>query len=325
MWRLVLLLLCLVVAPASAREARAPEAVAAALERAVKGWAAAQGMSGVVMALRHEGQPLRATGFGRDAGEAVELASLGKAITAVCAVTLIRDGHWGADTTSRQVLGYGPEDLTLKQLMTHTGGLRPDATQILMRFWLGKEEAMAQVVSRLALKRPRLPGAQGRYFYNNENYAVIGAMIEVELARPYAEACAERVLVPAGVHGAALSPLTGGTGPWGGWTMSVAEYAAFHDFWYGAEGLMRREIREIPWASVWGPVQYGAGMYQREALRAVSFWHSGSWCLPGGRAFGSFALHWRGAWGVVVAHDGCADAEAVEALHGALVKALGPP
>lgn len=301
-----------------------PTARALALEDTFRAWLATVGAEKAVLSVYHEGAEIHRAGIGMSPATPVEIASLSKAITAVCAATLIRDRIWSTETTSRSVLGIGPDDITVARLLTQSGGIWPDQTQGLMLLWINDPTSRAGLAAKLALQRRDRGKPVGEHHYNNENYAILGAMIERETGLALHDACAPRALSPAGVKEAAPSPVTGGMLSWGGWTMTASDYGAFHHHWFGPEGAIGRAVPDWPHAGVNGPVQYGMGMYQREVQGVFNLWHFGAWCIPGGLSAGSFAAIWQAEWNVVAAYDRCVSYDEMGALDDALAAvALG--
>lgn len=247
----------------------------------------------------------------------VELASLSKAITAVCAASLIDEGIWSAQTTSAQVLGFGHEGITVAQLITHSAGLTPDSTQALTPLWITSNVSRKRIVAETALNRRR--DGIGTYRYNNENYGILGEMIEVALGIPYAQACQTRTLDPAGVTTARASDVLGGMLPWGGWMMTAPDYARFHHHWFGPEGDYAKGSPVSLRHDLGNGVDYGLGMFERNVADHRNFWHFGMWCLPDQVTAGAFAVIWKGEWSAVATYDACVDWDAMLALDAAFV------
>lgn len=316
MIRILAFLILLVPAQAGA------QSVPDRLETAFRVWMNDTGAARGAIAIWRAGQPQRATGIGIAADAPVELASLSKAVTALCVAHLIETGVWTRDTTSRGVLGRGPDGISVSALLTHSAGLAPDQTQGMMRQWLDTPEDRAAEAARTALGRDNQDGSAGTYAYNNENYAILGAMIAAETGRAYADVCAGAVLAPAGVTTASHSDRTGGMASWGGWQMSVSDYARFLHWAFGPGGKIGRAPGRWPSVEIGGGAFYGMGMTQREFRGAMNYWHFGAHCYPGSLEAGSYAVSWMGDWSVVVAYDACVDWDAMVALDGALAQAV---
>jgi hypothetical protein len=132
--------------------------VVARLEAAFADWAEQQGVTWGAIAILHDGMPVAATAFGRSPQDAVELASVSKSITAICALSLVMDGHLSWDDPVMRYVPDAPGGITLADLVTHTSGLVKDSTQGRMFGWLGSGEDYAvQVLDNIGR-----PGHRGR-------------------------------------------------------------------------------------------------------------------------------------------------------------------
>lgn len=269
-------------------------------------WAYDVGAEEAVLTLWHKGEMRRNIVIGEGAADRpVELASLSKAITAVCVAEMLNEKIWRSTTTSFSVLGYGLRGITVGQLLTHSSGLGPDETQVLMPLWLGEIGDRSEIAAKRALNRPDQTGLAGLYTYNNENYAILGEMITQETGQPYERYCRDRVLARSGVQNAAPSEQSGSYLPFGGWQMSVQEYAAF--MWHGFRpgGVVGHELSRWPQNTVEGPTRYGMGMFQRIVGTTPNFWHFGALCMPGRLNIGSYGVIWQGEWMIVAAYEVC--------------------
>ena len=127
------------------------------------------------------------------------------------------------------------KEITVAQLILHRSGL-PRVTEG-NKFAPGMSTALRQrgleragiehlLPSILATAPVREPGSA--YEYTNIGYLLLGQVIEAASGEPYAEACARRVLRPAGISTPGLDP------QWGrlahaaaGWRLSGPEFLAF--------------------------------------------------------------------------------------------------
>ncbi len=91
----------------------------------------------------------------------------------------------------------------MAQLITHSSGIAPDSTQGLLGLLRDMHKTLGARVTATALART--PFEKQGYFYNNENYAILGEMVAVAVGQTYQEACSARVLDPAGIHSAQVS------------------------------------------------------------------------------------------------------------------------
>lgn len=171
---------------------------------------AALDIPGAAVAVVRDGEIVHLKGYGvaNDAGEPVTpqtpflLASLSKSMTAVAVMQLVEQGRVELDAPIQQYLPWFMPDtpITVRQLLNQTSGLdetagyardlEPDGPDVLQ-----------QSIRRLAtagLNRP--PGEA--FEYSNNNYDVLGLLIERVSGQSYAGYMAANVLQPlAMAHG----------------------------------------------------------------------------------------------------------------------------
>ncbi|MEO0676876.1 MAG: serine hydrolase domain-containing protein [Pseudomonadota bacterium] len=248
------------------------------------------------------------------AGAPAPLASLSKAITAACIAALAREGRVDYDAPLPEYLENGPADLTLSALLTHTGGVWPDETQARMWDWVNDSENRHIDASGAALARA-LEAPEHRY--NNENYAVLGHVVEAVAGEEYEEACTSRVLAPLGLTTAGRNGRYGAFLPWGGWEMSAADYALFADATFA-----EADPSEAPNAPAGRGALYGMGAlsFQAEGLRFT--WHTGILCFGSIDGAGAYFLQIAPGPTLAVTFEGCPGEGALAALDQALLTAL---
>ncbi|WP_432542594.1 serine hydrolase domain-containing protein [Kineococcus sp. SYSU DK002] len=152
-----------------------------------------------------------AGGPGADRAPAVDaptrVASVTKSMVATVVVQLAEDGEFGLDDPVDSVLpGVLPADrgITVRQLLSHTSGLPSvgwdtSSAQALVasvqRTWTPPE----RVEAALALPWTGEPGAG--FSYSNENYDVLGMLVEHVTGDDLGTVLRERVFEPAGMTG----------------------------------------------------------------------------------------------------------------------------
>ncbi|WP_223422959.1 serine hydrolase domain-containing protein [Tateyamaria pelophila] len=254
-------------------------------------------------ALAYQETPVTAIG---DATAPIELASVSKSITALCAAALSDAGQLDFSHAVRDLLGKGP-DVSVGSLVTHTSGIVADITQPLMVLWLNSDDHRADIVLNL-MKDP--VGVPGAYAYNNVNYALLALVIEASTGADYESTCRRLVLDPAGARGQA-SERSGGFLSWGGWAMSPFDYARVHGYWYGPGTNTGRNPFDYPHVALDDAgVFYGLGTAFRASHIGdgiYDFWHFGALCFSGLFNVGAYAVTWAGGWTVVLGYDGCVD------------------
>ena len=299
--------LCLLAGPGAAQSER--------VAQAWEDWLRAQGQPAGALVFAIGGAELLAQDSGASVDAPLPLASLSKAITAKCAAALVDEGkmRW-ENTVGDWIEGGGP--VTLAELVTHTSGIWPDETQGAMALWRGDTTRRWQEVTDRALSRSSQDGTRGGYQYNNENYAILGLVIEEVAGDWYDQACAPRVLEPLGITTARLSAEYGGYGPWGGWEMSVRDYARLMRGLYAGT-----DPKDTPHADMGGGAFYGLGMVFRTGRGQSHHWHFGALCFADA-GLGTFAVNWAGRYTVVAAYDACVDWDAMVALDNGLARAV---
>lgn len=272
-------------------------------------------------ALAYRGVPTTAIG---NASAPIELASVSKSITGLCAAALSDSGQLAFDDSVRDVLGQGP-DVTVASLVTHTSGIVTDITQGLMFLWLDTEGDRADVVLTM-MKAP--VGTPGVFAYNNVNYALLGLVIEASADGTYEEICQRYVLEPAGARGQA-SPRSGGFISWGGWAVSPRDLARVHSHWFGPQTSTGQDPFAYPHVALDGTgVYYGLGTAFRENHAddgTYNFWHFGALCFPSRFNIGAFAVTWGGEWTAVLGYNGCVDDAARQELDRVMSRAAYGP
>ncbi len=292
------------------------------IEQAWRGWMARYGERSGGLVVLHAGQPVREVAMGRSVvGGPVPLASLSKAITAVCIAGLIERGRLGFDTPLSQALArtlarVGPPadprlaSATIGELLVHRGGFaaKQDGANAPLGEYLRRNTARrtafdAQLKWILRSKLAFEPGA--RYAYSNAGYLILGAVVEEVSGRDYESYCRETVLLPLGARDAALDPAWRILSSYGGWRMPLADYGRF----YQAFALGNRAIgpAERAWMmspvgkQVGGGAHYGLGTFVRPTpTGGGNFWHWGAWTyhLPGAfdgplnASYSTFAVRW---------------------------------
>jgi CubicO group peptidase (beta-lactamase class C family) len=224
----------------------AGQTVAEAFDGTMRAWMNANGIPRASVAVMRHGRLVHAEGFGdRRAGDRVPVWSLSKPITATCVAVLAQERKLGLDDPVAPLVaklagGAGrpvpaARQITVAQLILHRSGLprvtegnkfAPGMSAALRQHGLARAGIEHLLPSILATAPVREPGTA--FEYTNIGYLMLGQIVEVATGEPYAEACARRVLRPAGIVAPGLDP------QWGrlahaaaGWRLSGPEYLAF--------------------------------------------------------------------------------------------------
>lgn len=136
------------------------------------------------------------------------LGSNSKSFTATLAAVLVEDGLIDWSTTIGEVwpderIHDGFREVTLEQLLAHTGGLQPnlplDGPQWASFFKERNrpEQERARLCTLLLTRAPE--GTVGQYNYSNLGYVAAAAMIEKRGKRPFERLMQDRVFNPLGM------------------------------------------------------------------------------------------------------------------------------
>ncbi|MBI5632784.1 MAG: DUF1343 domain-containing protein [Nitrospirae bacterium] len=133
-----------------------------------------------------------------------DLASLTKAIATTTAVMQLAEQkklnieapvarYWPAFKKN------GKGSITVRQLLTHYSGLRPDLS--LQPKWSGYKKAMAKIIA----ERPEIPPNSG-FIYSDINFEVLGELVRRITGQPLDRYCAEHIFKPLGMKDTAFKP-----------------------------------------------------------------------------------------------------------------------
>src|SRR5687767_172465 len=126
-----------------------------------------------------------------------DLASLTKVVaTTTSVMILIEEGKVRlTDRVSVYVPGferYGKGDITIRHLMTHVSGLRPDVD--LAETWSGSETAMGLAIEEVPTSAPG-----ERFVYSDINYFLLGDIVRRVSGLPLDRFAHERIFEPLGM------------------------------------------------------------------------------------------------------------------------------
>ena len=133
-----------------------------------------------------------------------DAASLTKVVvTTTGAMLLVQEGRIRLnDRVSTYVPGfgrYGKQDITIRHLLTHTSGLRPDVD--LTFDWVGYERAIELAVEEVPLARP-----DERFVYSDINFFVLGHVVSTVSGMGLDEFARTRIFEPLGMKDSTFTP-----------------------------------------------------------------------------------------------------------------------
>jgi CubicO group peptidase (beta-lactamase class C family) len=264
-----------------------------------------------VAGVRIDGQPSEVT-----SEDDFHLGSDTKAMTATLAAILVEEGVLAWDTTLAEAFPHltvhaDLADVTLEQLLTHSGGLSGDLAVDHPSLWQGLWDRTDAVVARawLAEQLLALPpdGTPGTHLYSNAGFILAGAAMEVATGESWEDLLTERVFTPLGMGGCGFgAPL--GDQPWGHRVdgaslvpLDPTVLGADNPVGLGPAGTVHCPLAD--WAAFVGLHLRGGRGEDTEILEAASFaaMHAAH---AGGAAMGWYVTTRPWAEGTVLTHDG---------------------
>jgi len=255
----------------------------ASVETAWRDWMVRNGVTHSSLAIGHAGAIMHSSAQMRDPDVAYPMASLSKAVTGMCLNQLLTESPYSWDST---LADLAPEfakmnltpatemaDLTLTQIATHTSGL-PKILTYGTTSIRSTNLSSQPTMTRAALGEPSNFGPRGSRIYSNANYAILGFLIEAMTAEPYADYCAAQIMMPAGATQASVTGRMSYTAGYGGWSVSVEDYARFAMYWFDPAQPWMETPANFAYD---GSAHYGMGtnVYPRQVGTYVS--HNGRW------------------------------------------------
>jgi len=189
----------------------------AGIEPVVKQEIAAGHLPGAVVLVGHQGRIVYRRGFGQRALEPrplpmtpdtiFDIASLTKVVATTTAIMQLVDAR--RLRLDAPVARYWPEfaangkgGITIRQLLTHTSGLRPDVNSHYR--WSGYEGALAVI----AADRPIRPPGTG-FLYSDINFITLGEVVHRVSGEPLEVYCAQKIFGPLGMRDTSFRPRQG--------------------------------------------------------------------------------------------------------------------
>jgi uncharacterized protein YbbC (DUF1343 family)/CubicO group peptidase (beta-lactamase class C family) len=168
-----------------------------------------------------------------------DLASLTKVIATTTAVMqLVERGMISLEDPVAdywpEFKAHGKEDITVRELLTHYSGLRPDLD--LKPEWSGYETALPMIVEETPVA---VPGT--RFIYSDINFETLGEIVRRVSGQPLEVFCAQNIFQPLGMTDTFFSP-----------PPAVHDRIAPTQYQYGETGKML-------WGEVHDPTAYNMG------------------------------------------------------------------
>jgi CubicO group peptidase (beta-lactamase class C family) len=199
--------------PLSAQLVRAASSdVSAIADRVFAPWNSTRG-PGCVVGIERGGKTLLTRAYGMadltserplSATSILESGSVAKQFTAMAVMLLMQDGKVALDADARTYLpelsAYG-RPITVRNLLTHTSGLREWSNLVALQGWpRGTRMHTQDVVFDLITKQKSLNYPVGDYYsYTNSGFLLLRTLVERVSGKPFAQFTAERIFAPLGM------------------------------------------------------------------------------------------------------------------------------
>ena len=296
-----------------------------------RAWAEQNSIAGSSISIGYDGEIVASEGSGRDPEAAYPIASLTKAITAVCLKQVAEEQELPLTTRlgelTEQFAAVGvaiPDavrDRSLSALISMSSGLQPDRTQ--GRFAESTRYGSESNIrfAKLALGRRGLKGEAGTFFYNNGAYAVLGALLESLTGTDNVTACRDRVFPEGHRKTASLDETWRGLGAFGGWQASTHDYTAFAMEAFKPDGDISTNLFSLPFYADAQGWHYGLGINFRVIDGQNVFWHRGAICRIDSEEQGAYFAYYGTGYAVTVTYNTCGQGDVARSLDRALFSA----
>ena len=177
-----------------------------------------------------------------------DLASLTKVVATTTAVMqLFENGELNLDDPVfrywPEFKSNGKEDITVRDLLTHYSGLKPDIP--LDSGWSGYEAALEKVIDEKPISPPGM-----RFLYSDINFIVLGEIVRRVSGKPLDMYCDEQIFKPIGMKNAYFSP-----------PKSLQNCIAPTQYRHGTRGEMLCGVAHDPTTQRMGGVAGHAGLF----------------------------------------------------------------
>ncbi|MEU7720346.1 serine hydrolase domain-containing protein [Streptomyces tibetensis] len=178
-------------------EGRAPSLVAAVVRDGTTVWTGAR---------------TSVEGHTPDENVQYRIGSITKTFTAVLVLRLRDEGALDLnDPLEKHVPGTGVGEVTVAELLAHTGGL---AAETPGPWWERSPGSLRPELADVLGDRPLLTPPGRRFHYSNPGYAVLGALIEKLRGASWEDVLRREVLEPLGLHRTSVRPQAPHAGGW---------------------------------------------------------------------------------------------------------------
>ncbi|MFG2998096.1 serine hydrolase domain-containing protein [Streptomyces sp. NPDC048340] len=178
-------------------DGRAPSVVAAVVRDGAVVW---------------EGSRTSVEGHGPDGNVQYRIGSITKTFTAVLVLRLRDEGLLGlGDPVEKFLPGAGVGEVTVGQLLAHTGGL---AAETPGEWWERSSATLRPELSDVLGEEPFRHEPGRRHHYSNPGYTLLGSLVEAVRGKPWEEVLRAEILEPLGLDRTSAQPQAPHAGGW---------------------------------------------------------------------------------------------------------------
>lgn len=159
-----------------------------------------------------EGSRTSVEGHGPDGNVQYRIGSISKTFTAVLVMRLRDEGLLRLEDPLEQHLpGTGAGEVTIAQLLSHTGGL---AAETPGEWWERSPAALRPGLADVLGEEPFRFRPGRRHHYSNPGYTLLGSLVEAVRGKPWDEVLRAEVLEPLGLDRTTARPQAPHAGGW---------------------------------------------------------------------------------------------------------------
>ncbi|MFJ6797494.1 serine hydrolase domain-containing protein [Streptomyces sp. NPDC091268] len=159
-----------------------------------------------------EGSRTSVDGHGPDGNVQYRIGSITKTFTAVLVLRLRDEGLLElGDPVEKFLPGTGAGEVTIGQLLAHTGGL---AAETPGQWWERSSATLRPGLSDVLGERPLRHEPGRRHHYSNPGYTLLGSVVEALRGKPWEEVLRAEVLEPLGLDRTGAQPQAPHAGGW---------------------------------------------------------------------------------------------------------------
>lgn len=159
-----------------------------------------------------EGSATSVAGHGPDGNVQYRIGSITKTFTAVLVMRLRDEGLLDlSDPLGRHLPGTGADEVTVAQLLAHTGGL---AAETPGQWWERSAAELRPGLAEVLGEEPFKHAPGSVHHYSNPGYTLLGSLVEALRGKPWEEVLRAEVLEPLGLDRTSGEPRAPHAGGW---------------------------------------------------------------------------------------------------------------